>query len=408
MSAIMQNRKTSRRNFLGGTAAMAGAALDAPATAAAAAQKETTPGLALVDFQPRSMLVVPEHPVPRAKYPVIDVHTHVASALPRERVAGSPEIAKGFRRIEAILAWMDQINLRIMINLTGGYGDRLKQNVADLQDRYKGRFFNCVEPAYKRIREPGFPNWQADEVGRGKQAGAVGVKVLKTLGLYLREDIDKGPLVKIDDRRFDPMWEAAGSLKLPVFIHISDPDAFFTPIDRFNERWEELHHHPGWSFYGKDFPPKAELLATRNRVIARHPKTTFVCLHVANHPENLDDVSAWLDRYPNMRVEFAARLGELGRQPRRSRSFFDRYQDRIMFGTDASPSEGDTPQQDLKPDMYRLYFRWLETLDEYFDYAPSAIPPQGRWKIYGIGLPDSILKKVYHNNAARLMGWPEV
>jgi predicted TIM-barrel fold metal-dependent hydrolase len=412
MSAIMQTRKTSRRNFLGGTAgaaALATAAVNPEAAAgAAAADKGAKPTMCLEDFQPKSMLVAAEHLVARARYPVIDVHTHVGSALPRRRVAGSPEMANGIRRIEAILAWMDQINLHTMINLTGGYGDRLKQNIADLQERYRGRFFNCVEPAYNRIREPGFPKWQAEEIARGKQAGAVGVKVLKTLGLYLRENIQDGPLVKIDDPRFDPMWEAAGDLHLPVFIHISDPDAFFTPTDRFNERWEELGHHPDWSFYGKDFPPKAELLAARNRVIARHPKTTFVGLHVANHPENLDEVSSWLDRYANLRVEFGARLGELGRQPRRARAFFDKYQDRIMFGTDASPSEGGTPQQDLKPDMYRIYFRWLETLDEYFDYAPSPIPPQGRWRIYGIGLPDSILKKVYHNNAAGLLGWPEI
>ncbi len=364
------------------------------------------PGLALEDFQPRSMLVVPEHPVARAKYPVIDVHTHVASALPWPRASGSAELA--LRRIDAMIAWMDQINLRTMINLTGGYGARLRQNIRDLQERHRGRFFNCVEPAYDRIREPGFAKWQADEIERGKQAGAVGVKVLKILGLYLREKGQAGPLVKVDDACFDPMWEAAGELKLPVFIHTSDPDAFFTPVDRFNERWEELGHHPDWSFYGKDYPPKAELLAARNRVIARHPKTTFVGLHVANHPENLDQVSSWLDQYPNLHVELAARLGEIGRQPRRARSFFDRYQDRIMFGTDATPSGSGTPQQDLGPQLFQIYFRWLETLDEYFDYAPSRTPPQGRWKIYGIGLPDAILKKVYHNNAARLLGWAEM
>lgn len=352
--------------------------------------------MALEDFQPKSMLVVPEHPVPRAKYPVIDVHTHVGSAATRQ--------------VDAIVGWMDEIHIQTMINLTGGYGERLKKNIRDLQERHRGRFFNCVEPAYDRAGEPGFAKWQADEIERGKQAGAVGVKVLKTLGLFLREKGHgkEGPLVKIDDARFDPMWDAAGQLNLPVFIHISDPDAFFTPIDRFNERWEELGHHPDWSFYGKDYPPKAELLAARNRVIARHPKTTFVGLHVANHPENLDEVSSWLERYPNLHVEIAARLGELGRQPRRARTFFDSYQDRIMFGTDAAPSEGGTPQQDLKPGMYQIYFRWLETLDEYFDYAPSPTPPQGRWRIYGIGLPDSILKKVYHNNAARLLGWKEI
>ena len=347
----------------------------------------------LDEFEPKSMLVVPEHPVARAKFAVIDVHTHISS------VAG---------RLDEMVRWMDQINLKTMVNLTAGYGERLRQNVHNLQERYAGRFFNCVEPAYDKIREPGFAKWQADEIERGKRAGAVGVKVLKTLGLYLRENIKEGPLVKVDDGRFDPMWEAAGELGMPIFIHTSDPDAFFTPVDRFNERWQELGHHPDWSFYGKDYPPKAELLAARNRVIAKHPKTTFVCLHVANHPENLDEVSSWLDKYPNMRVEMAARLGELGRQPRRARRFFDEYQDRIMFGTDASPGEGGTPQQDLKPAMYQIYFRWLETLDEYFDYAPSRTPPQGRWRIYGIGLPDAMLQKVYHNNAARLLGWAAI
>jgi predicted TIM-barrel fold metal-dependent hydrolase len=403
MSAIMQT-KQSRRAFMAGTAGVAALSAAPPAPAQTAPVTKSKLGMALEDFEPRSMLVVPQHPTPRARYPVIDVHTHVAWIFPKERAAGSPEMAAAFAQLDAIAGWMDALNIRTMVNLTGGYGDALKQNISDLETRHPGRFFNCVEPAYRRIREPGFAQWQADEIARGKQAGAIGVKVLKTLGLYLRENIDTGPLVKIDDPRFDPMWEAAGQLGLPVFIHISDPDAFFTPVDRFNERWEELGHHPDWSFYGKDYPPKAELLAARNRVIARHPKTTFVGLHIANHPENLDEVSEWLDDFPNLLVEMAARLGELGRQPRRSRAFFERYQDRIMFGTDATPSQAGTPQQDLKPEMYQIYFRWLETLDEYFDYAPSAKPPQGRWKIYGIGLPDAILKKVYHDNAVRLLG----
>jgi len=398
--------QTSRRTFLGGTAGAAAFAAP-PASAQAPITAKPKAGVALEDFEPKSMLAVPEHPTPRAKYPVIDVHTHVSSVFPRRRAEGSPEVAKAAAQIDAIAGWMDTLNIRTMINLTGGYSDLLKQNVKDLQERYKGRFFNCVEPAYERIREPGFPKWQADEIARGKEAGAVGVKVLKTLGLYLRENVRTGPLVKVDDPRFDPMWEAAGQLNLPVFIHTSDPDAFFTPIDRFNERWEELGHHPDWSFYGKDYPPKAELLEARNRVIRRHPRTTFVGLHVANHPENLDEVSRWLDDLPNLHVETAARLGELGRQPRRARSFFEKYQDRIMFGTDATPAEAGTPQQDLKPAMYQIYFRWLETMDEYFDYTPSSRPPQGRWRIYGIGLPDPILRKVYSGNAARLLGWRE-
>lgn len=352
--------------------------------------------LDLHDYQPRSMLVTPETPVPRAKFPVIDVHTHVVGFPRRQMIA--PDL------LAQILRWMDELNLQTMVVLTGGTGDALRNNIAELQEKHKGHFLVATEPSFDRVRESNYPAWQADELLRARQAGARGLKVLKYLGLGLREQVTTGSLVKIDDPRFDPMWEQAGALKMPVFIHTSDPDAFFTPIDRYNERWEELANHPDWSFYGKDFPPKAELLAARNRVIARHPRTTFVCLHVANHPENLAEVGSWLDRYPNMNVEIGARIGELGRQPRAARVFFEKYQDRILFGTDATPNGREVPQQDLKPEMYRAYFRFLETLDEYFDYSPAVVPPQGRWRIYGLGLPDAILRKVYRENAVRLLG----
>lgn len=352
--------------------------------------------LDLSEFEPRSMLAARETPVPRAKFPVIDVHTHVVGFPRREMIAAE--------RLAEILRWMDELNIETMVVLTGGTGDPLRRNIAALQAAHKGRFLVATEPSFEKIQDAGYPAWQADELKRAREAGARGLKVLKYLGLGLREQITTGPLVKIDAPRFDPMWEAAGALKMPVFIHTSDPDAFFTPIDRFNERWEELAHHPDWSFYGKDYPPKAELLAARNRVIARHPRTTFVCLHVANHPENLAEVGSWLDRYPNMNVEIGARLGELGRQPRAARQFFEKHQDRILFGTDATPNGREVPQQDLKPAMYQAYFRFLETLDEYFDYSPAPVPPQGRWKIYGLGLPDGILRKVYRENARRVLG----
>ncbi len=383
--------KASRRNF-----AQSLPALAVSASTASARQADSAGRLALSDFLPKSMLVVPEHKVTRAKYPLIDVHTHVGGAL--RRTGGSA------LQLSQIVSWMDELNIRMMVNLTGGFGEALTRNIAGLGGNYPGRFLNCAEPAFQRIREAGYPQWQAEELARAKLAGAAGLKILKNLGLVVREEGRQGPLVKIDDPRFDPMWAAAGRLGLPVFIHTSDPDAFFTPIDRFNERWDELGNHPDWSFYGKDFPPKAELLAARNRVIERHPKTTFVCLHVANHPENLDDVTAWLRRYPNMHVEIGARIGELGRQPRRARQFFDEFEDRIMFGTDATPDGRSVPQQDLTPALYHIYFRFLETLDEYFDYAPAPMPPQGRWRIYGIGLPDRILRKLYHDNAARILG----
>src|SRR5581483_4200928 len=195
-----------------------------------------------------------------------------------------------------------------------------------------------------------------------------------------------------------PMWEATGALNMPIAIHSSDPLAFFTPVDRFNERYEELNAHPDWSFHGRDFPSNAEILDARNRVIARHPKTQFLTLHVGNFSENLDDVSANLDRFPNMTVEIAARIAELGRQPRRARAFFEKYQDRIMFGTDGSPGDGDYWTK-----LYQISFRFLETGDEYFNYSPNAVPGQGRWMIYGLELPDPILRKVYNENASRLL-----
>ena len=397
----------SRRTLLRAT-------VGAGALAPACSQPATQPGdaeassarLALSDFQPKSMLVVAQHVVESARFPAIDMHTHVSSVF--RRAPGPSDMLQGTaaERLAQIREWMDDLNIRTLVNLTGGAGADLERTVEEVVNPHRGRMITCTVPSYSRLSEPGYPQWQAEELARAKQAGAIGLKILKTLGLYLREGGPQGPLVKIDDPRFDPMWDAAGQLGFPVFIHVADPDAFFIPTDRFNERWEELGNHPDWSFYGKDFPPKAELLAARNRVIKRHPNTTFIGLHVANRPENLDEVSSWLDMYPNLHVEIGARLGELGRQPRRARKFFEDYPDRIMFGTDASPNGTSVPQQDLKPGMFRCYFRFLETLDEYFDYSPAPVPPQGRWKIYGVGLPDEILKNVYHDNAARILGLP--
>jgi predicted TIM-barrel fold metal-dependent hydrolase len=360
--------------------------------------------LNLPDYRPRSMLVVPETRVLRAKFPVIDVHTHLYMfpSLPGKDLGANPVQIPG-EQVDQIVRWMDELNVQTIVNCTGGYGENLAKSMADLAGRYPGRFLVETEPAWERVAEPGYANWQADEIARAKQAGAVGIKILKLLGLYLREQVTEGPLLSIDDPRFDPMWETAGALGMPVCIHTADPDAFFTPIDNTNERWEELANHPDWSF-SEGFPTKPELLAARNRVIEKHPKTIFVGHHIANHPENLGEVEEWMDRYPNLWVETGARLGELGRQPVRARRFIEKYQDRVMLGTDATPNAEAYPQQDLKPDMYRCYFRFFETQDEYFDYCPAQTPPQGRWRIYGIALPDGILKKVYYENAARLFG----
>jgi predicted TIM-barrel fold metal-dependent hydrolase len=298
---------------------------------------------------------------------------------------------------------MDRKDIRAMVNLTGGFGAGLEDAVAKYDQAHPGRFYTFTEPSYSMLLEPNYPALQADAVVQAHHAGARGLKILKTLGLYLRENISTGTLIAVDDRRFDPMWDACGQLGIPVGIHVSDPIAFFAPTDRFNERFEELNNHPDWSFHGRDFPSNTELMEARNRVFARHPNTQFIGLHVGNFAEDLDNVSEAMDRYPNMTVDIAARIGELGRQPRRARQFFDRYQDRILFGTDAVPDGHDTPQQIFVDELYEIYYRFLETDDEYFDYAPAPAPPQGRWCIYGLQLPDSILKKVYFENATRLL-----
>jgi len=353
----------------------------------------------LSEFEPKSMLTVPVTRVELPRFPVFDFHTHLsfgADYSDRGQDSGEPRI---LITPEEALAVMDAVGVRTVVNLTGGCGRCLEKTLA----RYSGpRFAVFVEPWWQKSGEPGYPQLQADELYRARRAGARGLKVLKVLGLFLRERITEGPLIMIDDRRFDPMWEAAGALKMPVVIHVSDPEAFFLPVDRFNERYEELGAHPDWSFHG-DFPSNRELHEARNRVLARHPGTQFVLAHVGN-AENLGWVAEWLDRFPNVLVDIAARIGELGRQPRAARRFFDRYQDRILFATDAISRDAGLPQQTLSKELYRIYYRFLETEDEYFDYSPAPVPPQGRWRIYGLGLPERILSQVYHENAARLLG----
>ena len=358
--------------------------------------------LDLTEFQPKSMLHVPETQVPRAKFPVIDIHTHLTFQAASQNGVPLGEKMRHLAPPEEILAVMDRKSIRTLVDLTGGHGQGVAEVIQKWQTAYSGRFLVFTEPWWERSNQPGYSQFQADEIARAHQAGAKGLKVLKVLGLYLRENVTTGKLVKVDDPRFDAMWETCGALGMPVAIHTSDPDAFFLPTDRFNERFEELNNHPDWSFYGHDFPTCLELFEARNRMFARHPRTQFIALHVGR-AEDLGYVSQCLDRLPNMHVDIAARINELGRQPRQARRFFEKYQDRIIFGTDAVPHGTETPQQIFGDTLYEIYYRFLETEDEYFDYAPAPVPPQGRWRISGLGLPDPILHKVYYQNAARLL-----
>ena len=334
--------------------------------------------LRLRDFKPRSMLRVPVHEVEHARFPAIDVHNHVNDAR-----GGDPPIDPA-----QLVALMDRCNLQTIVILTGGWGERLQAVVDRMVKPYPGRFLVFAQIDWSRIDEPDFGEAMARQLRDAAARGARGLKVLKELGLVIRDRT--GALVTVDDPRLDPIWAECGRLKIPVSIHTSDPDAFFLPKDGANERYDELVEHPDWSFYGDPFPKKEALLAARNRIFARHPGTTFIALHVANHPEDLDDVSRVLDHHPNVVVETGARHAELGRQPRRAREFFLTYQDRILFGTDARPEDA----------MYHNWFRFLETADESFDYWHS--PGQGRWTISGLDLPQKVLEKVYRRNAERV------
>jgi len=252
------------------------------------------------------------------------------------------------------------------------------------------RLLVFFRPDFSRVDEPDFGVREAARLEEAVRLGARGLKISKALGLTVRDA--SGKLVPVDDPRLDPIWAKCGELDVPVMIHVSDPKAFFTPVDRFNERYDELGAHPDWSFYGDKFPSKEEILAQRNRVIERHPETTFIGAHMGNLPEELGRVALWLETYPNFHVDIDARISELGRQPHTARKFFIRYQDRVVFGTDTPPDA----------EAYRVYYRFLETDDEYIDPA-GGHHLQGRWMIYGVHLPDEVLEKIYYKNALRVL-----
>ena len=336
--------------------------------------------LKLRDWEPRSMLMTKSTVVSRPAFPVIDVHNHLGGG----KAALTPE------RVRHYLEEMDASGVRTVVNLDGGWGDRLKETLAALDQAHPGRFLTYALVDFSGIDDPG---WSAREKARlddSFKAGAKGLKFHKTFGLGVR--YKDGRFLSVDDPRLDPIWEVCAIHDRPVEIHTADPGAFFTPLDRFNERWHELNEHPQWLFHGNDYPKRSELHAQRMRVIARHPKTTFICAHMANDGENLDEVGRWLEAHPNMYVDIDARISELGRQPYSARRFFLKYQNRIMFGTDTAPSR----------EAYRIYYRFLETDDEYFDPA-GGHHRQGFWMIYGVFLPRDVLEKLYFKNAERLL-----
>ena len=327
--------------------------------------------LPLSDFQPRSMLVTPEHDVLRAKFPAIDFHNHLDAQNPAD-----------------VIRIMDACGIERTVNITMKVGDEARSIMRRFHTFAPERFSTIAWMDWTGLHSPGFFERAVENLRSFVEAGACGIKIWKDLGLQLRDA--NGELLRIDDIRLSPLFDEAAKLRVPVMFHIADPDAFFLPIDRFNERYEELAAHPDWSFHGSQYS-KDELLEQRDRVFARHPQTTFVAAHMAEKPENLAYLDKLLLTYSNVFVDMSARTAELGRQPYTARDFFLKHADRILFGTDLVPGI----------EMYRLHFRFLETADEYFEY-PSHASRQGRWNIYGLHLPDEVLQKIYRENALRL------
>jgi predicted TIM-barrel fold metal-dependent hydrolase len=328
--------------------------------------------LPLSDFHPRSMLITPEHLPERPRFPVIDYHNHLDALDPND-----------------VLRIMDACGIERIVNITMQTGDAALSITDKFRHAEPSRFSTIAWMDWSGLDRDDFITLTLDRLERQVERGAVGLKFWKDLGLTVRDRF--GNLLRVDDERLAPIVDKAAELHIPVMFHTADPSAFFMPIDPTNERYEELAAHPEWSFHGSQYS-KAELLDQRDRVFARHPKTTFVAAHVAESGEDLARVASLLETHPNVYIDISARTPELGRQPYAARSFFLHFADRILFGTDLLP--------DVQ--MYRLYFRFLETADEYFEY-PSHASRQGRWNIYGLHLPDDVLEKIYRGNAQKLL-----
>lgn len=341
--------------------------------------KEFKADLRLLDWEPVSQLKVKQTNVLKPKFPVIDIHNHLSN----------------IENLEQYLSEMDAAGVVACVSLDGNSADDFYiKHYNACNSIAPDRFIMFFHPDFVRATQPGEAIKEAERLEEAvRKYGFCGVKVFKQLGLEYKDS--NGKLIPIDDSRLDPIWSKCGELGIPVVIHTADPEAFFTPIDRYNERYDELASHPHWSFSDRTkYLEKPDLLMQRNNLIARHPGTTFICAHFANLPEDLAQVSEWLDKYPNMMIDISARIGDIGRQPFTARKFLIKHQDRILFGSDTEPNAT----------AYRIYYRFFETDDEYID--PSAgHHRQGRWAIYGIDLPDTVLRKLYYENAQKLLNY---
>jgi Predicted metal-dependent hydrolase of the TIM-barrel fold len=333
----------------------------------------------LSEYKPASELKTEYKEIRAPRFPVVDFHTHYGMKY----WSGANECD-----IKRELDKLKSLGVTAIVNLCRVWEESLDVTL-DFFSRYEKFIYTFGSVDVTRIDEPGFSEYASDTVRAGYRKGMRGVKFFKELGLKYRDK--NGNLIRVDDKRLKPIWDTAAELDIPVLIHIADPVAFFKPVDGNNERFEELDRHPSWSYADLCYPRFEELMEMQENLLFSNPGTKFVIPHVGSFSERLDLVSEQLDRYGNMYVDISARISELGRQPYTVREFMLRHQERILFGTDNNPLE--------KNNQY--YYRFLETKDEYFDYSSDML--QGRWKIYGIGLPDDALRKIYHQNALKLI-----
>ncbi len=330
--------------------------------------------LGIRQYKPTSTLVVPEHPVARAKYPVIDVHSHHSRLTPE--------------RWTAIVGEMDEQHLQVLVNLSGGSGARLTAGLALVAGSPAPRrmvFFANLD--FDDLDQPGYGARAAQRLEADLKAGARGVKIFKNFGLSLKRA--GGSRVPVDDPELDPVWQTCARFGVPVLIHTAEPAPFFEPVTETNERWLELQVHPERRRPAGEFPSFETLIGERNRLFARHRPTTFIAAHFGYHANDLTRLGQLLDEHPNVVTETGAILAELGRQPRTARAFFIKYQDRILFGKDA-----------YVPTEYPYFWRTFESADEYFDYYRDY---HAFWKLYGLDLPDVVLRKLYYANALRVV-----
>lgn len=329
-----------------------------------------------IDFEqynPPSTLKVPQHPVTAARYPFIDIHNHQNSM--------------DEKALQGLVADMDKMNMRVMVNLSGRNGERLAQMTASIHEHYPDRFVVFANIDFTGIGNPGWTEKAVAQLEADEKSGAAGLKIFKNLGFSV-QDVN-GQRVRVDDERLAPIWEACGRLKLPVLIHTADPAPFWEPMDNNNERLLELKTRPGRKRSDTDPAPWQTLINEQHNIFRKHSNTTFIAAHFGWYANDLQHLDSLLTALPNVVVEFGAIIAELGRQPQQARSFFQKYQDRILFGKDS-----------WVPDEYPTYFRTLETNDEYFPYHKKY---HAFWAMYGMGLSDEILRKVYYRNALRIV-----